>query len=68
MSNSHIRIPNEFFRNPEYITFHKRVKSTVYAFLQAHITCYYQLVLLESAEKNRDKLIEIMQSRAGLLI
>jgi len=37
MSESHIRIKNEFTRNPEYIKFDKRVKSTVYRFLQAHI-------------------------------
>jgi hypothetical protein len=37
MSESHIRIENKFFRNPEYIKFDKSVKSTVYRFLQAAI-------------------------------
>jgi len=37
MSESHIRIKNEYFRNPEYIKFDKSVQSTVYRFLQAAI-------------------------------
>ena len=37
MSESHIRTKNEFLRNPEYIEFDKKVKSTVYCFLQAAI-------------------------------
>ena len=38
MSESHIRIRNDFFRNPEYIKFHKSTKGTLYCFLEANIT------------------------------
>lgn len=33
MSNSHIRIKNEYYRTPEFIKFDKSVKATVYRFL-----------------------------------
>lgn len=37
MSNSHIRIKNEYFRTPEFIDFFKQIKATVYYFLEASI-------------------------------
>jgi len=37
MSDSHIRIKNEYFRTPEYIDFKKQRKSLVYEFLLAAI-------------------------------
>lgn len=37
MSESHIRITNDFFRTPEYIKFFKLAKSSVYYFLRTSI-------------------------------